>query len=383
VFVEDHERQALRATVAEIARSYGHAYFAENARSGRFPHELWRELAEGGFAGVNVAVEHGGPGGALSDLAAVAEELGRAGCPLMTLVVSPGVCAPILAEIGTAEQCRTWLAGIGTGSLRVAFAMTESEAGSNSHRLRTRAVRTERGWKIDGEKCFISGVDEAEALLVVARIDSGVDGGASGLTFFIVETDRPGLSALPIPMHVLAAERQFVVSFDGVEVPEGSLVGAPGGGLGQVFHGLNPERIISAATCLGIGRYCLDKAVAYARTRTVWDVPIGAHQAVAHPLAEAHVALESARLMMFNAAALHERGRDSGAAANMAKLSAADAAARALDAAIQTHGGNGLAVEYGLADLWGLTRMYGIAPVSREMALNHLATHALGLPRGY
>ena len=382
-FTESEEKLAVRETVARIGRRYGHGYFVEKARARQHPAELWGDLVKGGFAGINIAEEFGGSGGDLYDLMIVAEELAAVGCPLMTLVVSPAICGPILSEFGTADQQKQWLTGIATGEERMAFAITEPDAGSNSHNLATSAVRTREGWRLKGEKYYISGVDDARTVLVVARTGTDEKTGRGRLSLFVVETDRPGLGVAPISTQVLAAERQFTLTFDDVRVPAGNLIGAEGGGLAQLFKGLNPERIMSSAVCSGIGRYALDKASVYARERVVWKQPIGAHQAIAHPLARAYISVESARLLNQKACVLHGQGIDCGAEANLAKYTAAEAAAAALDAAIQTHGGNGLSDEFGLADLWGLTRLYGIAPVSKEMILNYVAQHLLGLPRSY
>jgi alkylation response protein AidB-like acyl-CoA dehydrogenase len=203
---------------------------------------------------------------------------------------------------------------------------------------------------------------------------------------FIVDSDSPGLERALIPVAIAAPEKQFTLHFDNVAVPASRRLGEEDDGLRVVFFGLNPERITGAALSAGIGRYALGKASGYARDRAVWGVPIGRHQGVAHPLAEAKVDLELARLMIAKAAWLHDHDADpaaAGEAANMAKFSAADAGMACLDAAIQTHGGNGMALEYGLADLWGLTRLLRIAPVSREMILNFVAQHSLGLPKSY
>ena len=222
-------------------------------------------------------------------------------------------------------------------------------------------------------------------MLVVARTGTD-DAGRARLSLLVVDTDAPGLEATLIPIEITSPEKQYLLYFDDVEVPADRLVGEEGEGLRQVFFGLNPERIMGACISAGIGRYALDKARAYATDRVVWDVPIGAHQGLAHPLAMAKVELELARLMIAKAAWLHDHDGDpaaAGEAANMAKYAAGEAGLHCLDIAIQTHGGNGLASEYGLADLWGLARLLRIAPVSREMILNFVAQQSLGLPRSY
>jgi alkylation response protein AidB-like acyl-CoA dehydrogenase len=178
-------------------------------------------------------------------------------------------------------------------------------------------------------------------------------------------------------------DRQFTLHFDDVRVPGSRLVGIEGEGLRQVFHGLNPERITSAALCVGIGRHVLGQAASYATDRSVWDVPIGSHQGVSHPLAKAKIEVELAALMTTKAAWLHDQGEPAGEASNMAKYAAAEAAIAAADAAIQTHGGNGVSTEYGLLPYWGMARLLRIAPVNREMVLNFVAQHSLGLPRSY
>jgi alkylation response protein AidB-like acyl-CoA dehydrogenase len=276
-----------------------------------------------------------------------------------------------------------WLPGLADGTRRMAFALTEPDAGSNSHNVSTAARRDGSGWVITGGKYYISAADECEALLLVARDDSAAGHGRSPLSLFVVPTDAPGLTLRPIQTALVSPDRQFTVFLDEVRIGDDALIGAAGEGFRQVFAGLNPERILAAALCNGIGRYAIGKAADYARTRKVWSEPIGTHQGIAHPLAQAHVGVELARLATARAAELFDGGHDAAEAANMAKLAAADAALTALDQSIQTHGGNGLAIEYGLADLWFVTRLMRTAPVSREMVLNFVASHSLGLPLSY
>ncbi len=382
--IDPPELVALRHTVRTIGQRYGHDYFVRTARAGASPTELWHELGRAGLLGVNVAEEHGGGGSGMHDLAVITEELAAAGVPLMLLALSPAVCATVLSRHGTEAQKQRWLPGLASGEHVMAFAITEPDAGSNTHRTRTTATSDGSGWRLDGGKYYVSHVDNAQTILVVARTGSPDDRGRGGLSLFVVASDSPGLTASPIPVEVVSPERQYVLGFDGVQIPGDALVGEVDHGLAALFSGLNPERIGSAALLNGISRYALGKASRYAGEREVWGVPIGAHQAVAHPLARAHVEVEAARLLTWRAAALFDAGLpEAGGAASMAKYAAAEAAGHALDAAIQAHGGNGMATEYGLATLSGLVRLFRIAPVSSEMALNHIAQHELGLPRSY
>jgi alkylation response protein AidB-like acyl-CoA dehydrogenase len=383
-FADTPEQAMLREAVGRIAAKYGHDYFSAKVKSGGHSVELWRDVGAAGFLGVSIPERYGGGGMGITELAIVAEELAAHGCPLMLLMVSPAICGTILARFGTPEQRDRWLPGLATGERKMVFAITEPEAGSNSHRLSTTASRDGDAWTIRGTKHFISGVDEAEAILVVTRTGTDPASGRGSLSLFIVDTDAPGLERTMIPLEIAAPEKQFLLFFDGVRVPAERLLGTEGEGLRQVFHGLNPERIIGAAGANGIGRYALSKAAAYAGQRQVWGAPIGSHQGVAHPLASAKIEVELARLATQKAAWAHDHDHsEAGEIANMAKYAAAEAALHALDAALQAHGGNGFATEYGLADLWGMTRVLRTAPVSREMILNYVAEHSLGLPRSY
>jgi alkylation response protein AidB-like acyl-CoA dehydrogenase len=382
--LESEERQALRKAVTALGTKYGHDYYLRKARSGEKTTELWAEAGRLGYLGVHLPVEYGGGGGGIGDLAAVCEELAATGAPLLLIVVSPAICATVIARFGTDEQKSRWLPGLADGSRTFAFAITEPDAGSNSHRLTTTARRDGDDWVLNGRKTYISGVDEAEAVLVVGRTADERTGRLKPV-LFVVPTDAPGFAATRIETELVASEKQFALFLDDVRLPADALVGDPDAGLVQLFAGLNPERIMAAAFALGISRYALGKAVEYAKTRRVWDVPIGAHQAISHPLATAHIEIELARLMTQKAAYLYDSGDDqaAGEAANMAKYAAGEASVRVVDQAIQTHGGNGFATEYGLATFLVAARLGRVAPVSREMILNFVAQNSLGLPRAY
>lgn len=381
-FAESPEHAALRATVAKVCNDFGAAYYRRVLDDDASMQELWKALGAAGFVGVNLPQEYGGGGAGITELAIVVEETAAAGTPLLLLLVSSAICGEVLKEFGTSAQKQRWLPPMASGDDKMVFAITEPDAGSNSHKISTRAVRSGDGWRITGTKYYISGVDEASHLLAVARTGQG-DDGRGRMTLFVVPTDARGLHRSRIPVDIRLPEKQFLLSFDEVEIPDDNRVGEVDAGLDIVFRGLNPERITGAAIETGIGRHALARASRYARERSVWDVPIGAHQGVSHPLAAAAVEIELARLMTQKAAWLHDQGLPAGESANMAKYAAAEAALQALDVAIQTHGGNGLASEYGLAHLWGMARLLKIAPVSREMILNYVAGHTLRLPRSY
>ncbi|MBB5873258.1 alkylation response protein AidB-like acyl-CoA dehydrogenase [Allocatelliglobosispora scoriae] len=382
--MDSEQRTQLRQAAAKLGAKYGHRYYLGKARSNAKTTELWQEAGALGYLGVHIPEEYGGGGGGIGDLAAVCEELGAAGCPLLMMVVSPAICATVISRFGTDEQKTRWLPGLTDGSRIFAFAITEADAGSNAHRIATTASRDGDGWVLNGSKTYISGIDEAEAVLVVSRTTDESTGRLKPV-LFVVPTDAPGFTATPIEMELVAPERQFTLFLDDVRLSADALVGTEDAGLMQLFAGLNPERIMASAFALGIGRYALDRAVDYARTREVWGKPIGTHQAISHPLAASHIELELAKLMMGKAADLYDAGDDQGAgeAANMAKYAAGEATVRAVDQAIQTHGGNGLATEYGLATFLVASRLGRIAPVSREMILNFVAQNSLGLPRSY
>ncbi|MEU1076858.1 MULTISPECIES: acyl-CoA dehydrogenase family protein [unclassified Streptomyces] len=375
--LESPELKDLRAAVAALGRRHGRSHQRE---------ALWAEAAGLGYLGVNLPEEYGGGGGGMAELSLVLEELGAAGCPLLMMVVSPAICGTVIARFGTEEQKRAWLPGLADGSRTMAFGITEPDAGSNAHRITTTARRDEEsgGWILTGRKVFVSGVDIADATLIVGRTEDARTGSLKPC-LFIVPRDAPGFRRSRIDMELHAQEKQFELVLDDVRLPAGALVGHQDAGLLQLFAGLNPERIMTAAFAIGMGRYALGRAVAYARERQVWKAPIGAHQAIAHPLAQAHIELELARLMMQKAAALYDAGDDAGAgeAANMAKYAAAEACVRAVDQAVHTLGGNGLTREYGLAALVTAARVARIAPVSREMILNYVSHRTLGLPKSY
>jgi alkylation response protein AidB-like acyl-CoA dehydrogenase len=373
----------LRDSVGKLVGGFGRRYFQDVVKRKEKPVELWDALASAGFLGVHIAEQYGGGGSGLADYNVIVEETAAQGCPVLSLVIG-SIIGPIIEQHGSDAMKQEWLPGLADGSRKIAFAITEPNAGTNTHKVSTTARRDGSGWKLSGAKYWTSAVDEADAIMVVCRGETVDAEGRSALSLFLVPTKAPGISMTPIETALYVPETQFMLYFDNVALGAEALIGEEGQGLRHVFAGLNPERVCAAAINNGIARFAIEKGAQYAGERTVWKTPIGAHQGIAHPLAKSYIAVQQARLMTARAAQLYDEGSpDAGEVANMAKFAAADASLEALDQAIQTHGGNGMSLEYGLADLWFIARLHKTAPVSREMILNFVAQHSLGLPKSY
>lgn len=384
-FIETAEQKELRGAVSALSEKYNYRdYVLPKARAGEPLTELWDEASKLGFLGVNLPEEYGGGGAGIYELALVQEEMAANGAGLLLVVVSPAICGTIITKYGTDEQKQKWLPRLADGSSKMVFGITEPDAGSNSHQITTTARRDGDDWILRGQKHYISGVDQAEAVLIVARTEDSKTGKLKP-ALFIVPTDAPNFAKTQQEMDIIEPDHQFSLFLDDVRLPADALVGQQDAALAQLFAGLNPERILGAAMAVGMGRYAIAQAVEYAKERTVWKTPIGAHQGISHPLAQVKIELELAKVMMQKAAFLYDSGDEFGAAeaANMAKYAAAEASIKALDQAIQTHGGAGLTREYGLASMLAAARIARVAPVSREMILNFVAQHSLGLPRSY
>ena len=373
----------LRDSVAKLVGGFGRRYFQDVVKRDAKPVELWQAMGDAGFLGVHIAEEYGGGGSGLADYNVIVEEAAAQGCPMLSLVIN-SICAPIIHAHCTPALKQEWLPGLASGKKRMSFAITEPNAGTNTHKVTTTARSHSNGWVLNGTKYWTSGVDEADAIMVVCRSEMVDAQGRHQLSLFIVPANAPGITRTPIETALHVPETSFTLFFDNVQLGPDALVGQEGRGLRHVFAGLNPERVCAAAINNGIARYAIEKGSQQAKDRSVWNTPIGAHQGIAHPLAKSYIAVQQARLMTARAAALSDAGSpDAGEVANMAKFAAADASLEALDQAIQIHGGNGLAIEYGLADLWFIARLHKTAPVSREMILNFVAQHSLGLPKSY
>lgn len=381
--VESDEDVALRDAVRRIASSFGPDYFQEQVDAGGNARALWDALGSAGYLGVHLPEEYGGGGGGLREIAMVVEETAMAGVPALSILFSPGVVGTILDRSASQEQKARWLPTIASGEERWSFAITEPDAGSNAHRISTTATLDGDAYVLRGQKVYISGVESASKIMVIARTGQDERTGRGRLSVLVVDADAPGLAKTRIHTVMNQPEQSWQLHFDDVRVPVEDRVGEEGRGLAVAFTGLNTERILASSICTGIGRYALRKAISYARDRSVWDVPIGAHQAVAHPLAAAHIHLASAVEMTDRACRLYDAGNEVGELANIAKYLGAESGLQAIDAAIGIHGGNGVSKEYQLATYFWIVRMLNMGPVSKEMILNFVAEHTLGLPRSY
>ena len=381
----DEERELIRSFVKQLTAKYDRRYWVDCATNGGNVDEMWQALGRAGYLGVAVPEEYGGSGVSMVRLTILMEELANQGVPTLFLVVSAAMGAIPIAKYGTEEQKRRYLPALADGSEKFCFAITEPDAGSNSFKIRTLARRDGDHYLLSGQKVFISGADNADHILVVARTKPAdqVSDKREGMSLFIVDTGTPGLEMHKMDTRLLAPERQFQLFFDDVRVPRENLLGEEGHGLKALFDALNPERITVAAMAVGVGRFALNKAVEYARQRKVFNVPIGAHQGLSHPMAIAKTHLELASLMTHHAARIFDDGGDAGMYANMAKYAGAEAGIEAVDLSIQVHGGSGFTGEVDVITLWPLVRLMRTAPVSREMILNYIAEHVLGLPRSY
>lgn len=386
-FTITEEDQMILDTADKLAEQFPRAYWLENAKKKRFPQEMWDALAEIGYLGITCPEEYGGGGYGMQELAMFHERLSDHGVALLYFVVNQGINVPAITRHGTTEQKERWLPEIAAGRQKFCFAITEPNAGTNTFKIETNAHRDGDDYILNGNKLFISGIDQADCVLVVTRTtsysDVGKENRKQGMTLLVVPTDASGLSYTPMDTVIENTEGQFFVNFDNVRVPQENRLGDEGKGLHVLFDGLNPERIMVGASACGNGRFCINKAVEYSKTREIFSGPIGAYQGVQHPLAAAKAQIEMASLAVKKAAWLHDNGLPAGDASNMAKLVASDAAYAAADAALQTHGGYGYMESTDILNSVIGARLGKVGPINREMTLNHIAQHVLGMEKSY
>jgi alkylation response protein AidB-like acyl-CoA dehydrogenase len=375
----DQERM-IRESVARLTERRGRAWYLSQIGKPDGADALWSELGEAGFLGTLVPEAHGGAGLGMTEMAVLMESLAERGVPLLFLVTSAVMGTLAIVKHGSEEQKKRFLPGLVSGREKFCFALTEPDAGSNSFAITTRARRKGDVYRVDGRKTFISGADAADWILTVVKTEDDARGRPS-LTLLVIPTKTPGLEMRKIDVAIEGLESQFLLFFDDVKVPVENRIGPEGSGARHLFDVLNAERVAGAAIGVGLGRFVMEKAVRYAKERVVFGAPIGSRQGLSHPLAQVASRLEMAWLMTQKAAWLVDEGRDAGTEANIAKYEAAEAAIDACDLAIEVHGGNGFAREFDVITVWPWARLLRTAPVSREMILNYIAEHVLGLPR--
>lgn len=385
-FALSHEQQMIYDYGGNLLKEFGRDYWLECAEKREFPSLMYQKVAQDGFAGIMVPEADGGSGLGILEMVLLQEGLADKGIPLQSLVVGATMSLGPIGAHGTAEQKQKYLPAGCAGDIRFCFAITEPDAGTNTIRLSTMLKEDGKGaYKLNGRKTFITDAGEADYMLVVARNEhlSEVKKKTDGFTIVIVDTKAPGIEMHPIELSIPLPEKQYQIFFDDVEVAASDVLGEIGKGFDILFESLNPERLILAAMCCGMGRYAMDRAVEYANDRVVFDRPIGAYQALQHPLAKSKTEVELASLMTRKGAWLFDNGQPCGEEANMAKFGASSAAVNAIDASLQCFGGNGFTKEYGIFDLYPFARLLKIAPLNNEMVLNNIAERGMGLPRSY
>lgn len=388
-FEPTEEQTLLAATARRVGEKFGLEYWRELDAAGAFPADIWREICAAGLCGVAVPEAYGGSGLGMLDLAICVENLCAAGggsTLSQMFMLNPIFGGVTLSRLGNDDQKASLLPGLVSGDIMFAMALTEPNAGSNSLEIHSFADADGDGWRLRGQKVWITAVPQATKLLVVARTKTLADskGKTDGISLFLIDRDRAGLTHQAIDKVGTRTLPSSSIFFDNVRVEASELVGTLHGGFRQLLDVLNTERIVTTAGLVGTAELAAKLAIDYATDRKIFgNQPIGSYQAIQFPLAEAHIQTECARLMNYKAASLHDQGKPYGSEANMGKWLAGHAAGLATDRAIQTMGGMGYSKEFHVERLWRDARLFRIAPISEEMVLNFVAQHDLGLPRSY
>ncbi|HIM46337.1 MAG TPA: acyl-CoA dehydrogenase [Alphaproteobacteria bacterium] len=383
------EQELMVETATRIGTQFGLDYWRALDAAGEYPSEMWQAICDAGLSGVALAEEHGGAGLGMLDMALIVEALckGGAGCTLSQLfMLNPIFGGVSISKYGNDEMRRTVLPKIISGEIGCCMALTEPDAGTNSLDVRSFAETDGNGWRLNGQKIFISAVPQAQKMLVIARTKKPEDAlkKTDGITMFMIDVAREGVTHNAIDKVGTRCVPASNVYFDNVPVHGDELVGTLHGGWPELLDVLNTERIVTTAGLVGTVELALGLAVDYANQRKVFgDRPISSYQGLQFPLAQAHAEIECARVMNHKAASLFDAGEDFGGYANIAKLIAAQAAAEGIERAMQTMGGMGYATEMHVERLWRDARLFRFAPISEEMILNYISIHELGMARGY
>ena len=385
-FTEDEDQALIAQGVRNVCKGFPDEYWSACDQEHRFPWEFYRAMAEGGWVGMAIPHEYGGGGRGITDAAVMMREVAASGaamngCTALHLTVFG--LEPVV-KFGNERLKQTYLTRAAAGDLHVAFGVTEPNAGTDTSRITTKAIRDGDNWRISGQKIWTSKALESEVVLILVRTaEAPAHDRFGGLTLFLADLDPAHVTIRPIPKTGRNAVATCETFYDDLPVEAWRMVGEEGKGFHHILSGLNPERVLIAAEAIGIGEAALRRAVDYAKQREVFGRPIGANQAISHPLADAYARLRAAWQMTLVAGWRYDNGLPCGEEANLAKYLAAEAGYQAADRAMQAHGGLGYAVEYHVERYWREARIMRIAPVSQEMTLNYLAQSVLGLPRSY
>jgi acyl-CoA dehydrogenase len=378
------ELTEIRAAVRELCAGFPGEYW-RSLEPDRYPEDFVQALTDGGWLAALIPEEYGGAGLGLTAASVILEEINASGG-------NAGACHAQMYTMGTllrhgsAEQKERYLPRLAAGELRLqAFGVTEPTVGSDTPRIQATAERADGGYVVNGQKVFTSRALYSDLMLLLARTTplDEVEKRSEGLSVFLVDMRAAGDALTIRPLRTMMNHATTEVFLDGVELPADALVGEEGQGFRYILDGLNAERVLIAAECIGDGRWFVETAARYASQREVFGRPIGANQGVQFPIARAHAAIEAADLVRYKAAWLFEQGEPAGAEANMAKLLASEASWAAANACLDAHGGWGFAAEYDVERKFRETRLYTIAPVSNNLVLAHLGQHVLGMPRSY
>ncbi|TDT18262.1 acyl-CoA dehydrogenase [Ilumatobacter fluminis] len=385
-FTPNDDHELIADAVAKRCADFGDEYWASCDEEHRFPWEFYGAMAEDGWLGMALPEEYGGGGRGITEAAILMREVAKSGaamngCSAMHLTVFG--LQPVV-KFGNERLKETYLPRAAAGDLHVAFGVTEPNAGTDTSQISTRATRQDDGsWRISGQKIWTTKALESEVILILVRTGTDPDDRFGGLTLFLADMDPDHVEIRPTKKLGRNAVTTGETFYDDLPVEDWRMVGEEGRGFHHILSGINPERILIAAEAIGIGEAALRRAVDYAGEREVFGRPIGANQALSHPLADAYARLQAAWQMVLLAGWRYDNGLSCGEAANTAKYLAAEAGFMAADRAMQTHGGVGYASEYHVERYWREARLMRIAPVSQEMTLNYLAQNVLGLPRSY
>ncbi|MHC3437688.1 acyl-CoA dehydrogenase family protein [Natrialbaceae archaeon A-gly3] len=386
-FETTQERELIRQTATEVAEEFGPEYWREKEENGEFAEGFWDELAEAGFHGLLIPEEYMGADMGMQEMGLAMETLCAEGCGMpgtWYLVLTAGMAAVGIREYGTDEQKETYLPDIAEGKRNFSIGITEPEAGTNTLNVATTAEEDGDEYVLNGQKAWITYADRADNMIIVTRTTplSEVDRGTDGISLFIVDMDDPNIDVAPIPKHGINYSKSCEVFVEDVRVPEENLLGEEDDGWWVLVDMLNPERIGFAAAGTGIGKLAADTAIEYANDREVFGAPIGTHQGVSFPITKAYAKMETAALMREKAAWLYDQGEECAYETNVAKATAVSAGIEAVKHSMQAFGGWGYAKEYDVERWWREINLTRLAPVSQQMAYNHISQQ-LGFPKSY